>query len=154
MRYFYLFCFITIAISAPVIVMAKSSLDMPPGLQAIYQQSRHQIEVIDEKGKPVWRTHNDANRLNFEFDGNGVAIHPPGDEWRLRMTLIQFGSPEQLKPVKQPGITIKDNRLTYERGALQEWYINDSRGMEQGFTLHEPLGKEDLVLEGALEGNV
>ena len=30
------------------------------------------------------------------------------------------------------------NRVEYRRGILTEWYVNDERGLEQGFTLHGP----------------
>jgi hypothetical protein len=139
---------------APAMAVAKSSPEIPPGLQAVYQQASHQIEVVNEKGKPIqWRAHNAANRLKLEFDGSGVVAHSQEGEWRLRMELTQLGSVEQLKPVERPKVTIEGNRLTYDRGAVQEWYINDPRGLEQGFTLNNPLGKEDLVLQLALEGN-
>jgi hypothetical protein len=140
---------------APTMAVAKSSPGISPGLQAANQQASQQIEVIKEKGKPVqWRAYNAANRLKLEFDGNGVVAHSQEGEWRLRMELTQLGSAEQLKPVRRPKVTVDGNRLTYDRGAIQEWYINDSRGLEQGFTLNDPHGKEDIVLQLVLEGNV
>ena len=50
-----------------------------------------------------------------------------------------------------------DNRLEYRRGDLVEWYINDGRGLEQGFTLSEQPGKRsdrDLLIELEFDGSL
>ena len=140
---------------APIILFAKPTTEMPTGLQAAYQQARHQIEVIEEKGKPThWRAVNTNNHLSVDFDGKGITAHALKDDWRLSMELTQLGAPGQLKPVSKPTVQIKDNRLIYDRGTIREWYINDPKGLEQGFTLDKPLAKEQLVLQFALGGDV
>lgn len=150
-----LFWFVSITLLTPVMLLAKSNPEIPLGLKVAVQEARHQIEVIKEKDKPThWWAHNASNRLNMAFDGRGVTAFSSLDDWYLRMELIRLGSPELPKPVKQPKVTIKGSRLTYDRGPIQEWYINDPKGLEQGFTLYKPLSKEDLVLQLALEGNV
>ena len=54
------------------------------------------------------------------------------------MRLIGIGAPGQVSLV-QPGERFVDgNRLEYRRGEVTEWYINDERGLEQGFTLNTP----------------
>ena len=58
------------------------------------------------------------------------------------------------------------NRMEYQRGmGLTEWFVNDRRGLEQGFTLKEPpsrsKGKEGdawvvlrMAIHGSLKGNI
>ena len=51
------------------------------------------------------------------------------------------------------------NRIEYRRGPLTEWYVNDERGLEQGFTLAaapSPAGAPGapLVLELAIAGGL
>jgi hypothetical protein len=49
------------------------------------------------------------------------------------------------------------NRIEYRRGDLIEWYINDGRGLEQGFTIAAPPGKQGndpLLVELGLTGSL
>jgi hypothetical protein len=124
-------------------------------LQVTYQKARHQIEIIKEKGKRThWQAANPNNHLSVDFDGKGLLVHSLRDDWHLSMELVRLGEPDQLKPINQPSVQIKDNRLTYDRGTIKEWYINDPKGLEQGFTLNKPLAKEQLILEFALDDDV
>ena len=144
-----------IILVAPIALHAEPDVQVPPGLQEAYQQARQQIEVIEAKGKPTrWRAINSSNHLSVDFDGKGIVARSLKDDWNLSMELTQLGAPKQLKLVNQPSVQIKNNRITYDRGNIKEWYINDSKGLEQGFTLDKPLAKEQLVLQFALGGNV
>ena len=51
---------------------------------------------------------------------------------------------------------IDGNRAELVRGELTEWYINDPRGLEQGFTLFHapPESSAPLVLEFVLAGGL
>jgi hypothetical protein len=40
--------------------------------------------------------------------------------------------------VDKARLTPEENRITYDRGDVVEWYVNDTRGLEQGFTLAVP----------------
>ena len=46
----------------------------------------------------------------------------------------------QLEPVARAEVVATDNRIEYRRGDLVEWYVNDRRGLEQGFTLSQRPG--------------
>ena len=37
-----------------------------------------------------------------------------------------------------PSLTPQDNRIEYDRGTILEWYVNDRRGLKQGFALASP----------------
>jgi hypothetical protein len=152
LRIFWLFSLLLVT---PIILSAKSTTETPPGLQAAYQQVRHQIEVIEEKGQPTrWHAVNANNHLSVDFNGKGIKARSTKDDWNLMMELNKIGALENLQSVNKPNVTVKDNRLTYDRGNIQEWYINDPRGLEQGFTLNKPLAKKRLVLQFALGGDV
>jgi hypothetical protein len=51
-------------------------------------------------------------------------------------------------------LTADGNGLEYRRGYISEWYLNDQRGLEQGFTLTAPppgrQGRSPLRLDLAL----
>ena len=38
-------------------------------------------------------------------------------------------------------LVVIENRIEYRRGPMTEWYVNERRGIEQGFTLVAPPGK-------------
>ena len=54
--------------------------------------------------------------------------------------------------------TVSGNRVEYQRGDLSEWYVNDSRGLEQGFTLARrpgvSRGGESLVIALVVSGDL
>jgi hypothetical protein len=135
-------------------LFAESDLPVPFGLQEAYHQARQQIEVIEEKGKPThWHAVNASNHLSVDFDGESIVAHSLKGDWSVGMKLTQLGAPNQLKPANKPAVQILGNRITYDRGNIKEWYINDSKGLEQGFTLDKPLAREQFALQFALGGN-
>jgi hypothetical protein len=60
--------------------------------------------------------------------------------WALGLRLAAWGSPGDLRPVSgEPVQAMDGRRVTYRWDeGLTEWYINDSRGIEQGFTIQSP----------------
>ena len=44
---------------------------------------------------------------------------------------------DRLRVVEPVEPEVNGNRVEYRRGPLVEWYVNDERGLEQGFTLRE-----------------
>ena len=76
----------------------------------------------------------------------------PAWTWGLRTT--GYGYQGDVRPLPALAETASDgNRLEYRRAGLSEWYANDERGLEQGFTLERPPAGagEVLVLEMALD---
>jgi len=69
-----------------------------------------------------------------------------------------------LEAVEPASCSVEDRRIELRRGALTEWYVNDERGVEQGFTIAEPPGRDgaganepvrlDLSFPGRFEANV
>jgi uncharacterized repeat protein (TIGR01451 family) len=63
----------------------------------------------------------------------------------------------ELKEAEPAGVEAHGSRAEIHRGSLTEWYVNDERGLEQGFTLEErPAGTagDELVLELELTGDL
>ena len=77
-------------------------------------------------------------------------------EWELRW--IGYGRGADAQPVPEAVLAPRGSRVDYRRGAFTEWYENTPRGLEQGFLLPAPPGKEgspepvhlDLALSGSL----
>ena len=143
-----------ITLFALTTLLAESKVQAPLGLLDAYQQARQQIETIEEKGKANhWHAVNVSSHQRVDFDGKSVVAHSLKGDWSVSMELTQLGAPKQLKPANKPAVQIVGNRITYDRGNIKEWYINDVKGLEQGFTLDKPLAKEQFVLQFELGGN-
>ncbi|MFN0243328.1 MAG: hypothetical protein ACKVWV_10595 [Planctomycetota bacterium] len=53
----------------------------------------------------------------------------------LTIELVAWGRGPALHAVRPPNVCRSSNRLELDRGELVEWYIEDARGIEQGFTV-------------------
>jgi hypothetical protein len=121
----------------------------------------------------AYQAPNRAHNLRTTFTPQGIRVIPrvfagetPPWEWGL--TLIGYGTASttfstydnRVHALGQATLQSKANRIEYRRDLLTEWYVNDERGLEQGFTLHEPpLGLrhapgENISLHLALRGDL
>jgi hypothetical protein len=99
---------------------------------------------------------NPANRLELEFSSDETRLkHPQGDTV-LRLTGYGYGA--RLRTPLEGKPTVSGNRVEYQRGEINEWYVNDSRGLEQGFTLARRPGVskdgEPLVIALGVSGGL
>jgi hypothetical protein len=98
---------------------------------------------------------NRAHNLRIGFNPTGIrlveraAVCPT---WSTDIALIGFGSLGHVRPVAAAELVVSGNRVTYRRGSLTEWYVNDERGLEQGFRISNP--KPQTVLELSLGGDL
>ncbi|MGA3194212.1 MAG: hypothetical protein ABSD39_04345 [Terriglobales bacterium] len=120
-------------------------------LWTAFRLARHQV-------KPAGRGYglqNPENQLNAEFhDGAMTAEHPDG---RLGLRLESYGYGDRLESPPLASVHAAGTRVEYQRGTLTEWYVNDVRGLEQGFTLYERPARPDggpLAIELAVTGNL
>ncbi|HET7638642.1 MAG TPA: hypothetical protein VFK47_07855, partial [Ktedonobacteraceae bacterium] len=133
-----------------------TSEQMPSGLYPAFLQAQQTPEHLDnyaiastERGLEA---KNAANGFNSRFTGGGVEF----DGWQMHLSGLGW-SGQTPAPIKDTAPVIKDNRVEYHRmGGLTEWYLNGPLGLEQGFTLAQPLAgtPEDgwLALELSLQG--
>jgi FG-GAP repeat len=85
-----------------------------------------------------YQAHNAANGFDVTFTRQGVEVRPQkvrkAWRWGLRFTGDGYGS-ELRTPSGAVELISKGNRIEYHHGDIVEWYVNDHRGLEQGFTL-------------------
>ncbi len=116
--------------------------------------------------RPAYQAPNRANNLRSYFTEEGLRVIPRESDtpaWQWGMTLTAYGYEGQLIPVGEATLVIEGNRAEYQyepsptsnlqpfdfaqdksptsQPPLTEWYLNDERGVEQGFTLTEPPGE-------------
>ena len=161
---FIFFCTLT----GSVVAANKPARDphvVPTGLTASDWNS---IQVAHEaqryavtSGEAGYRAHNPGQQWHIEFDGRGFLTRPLRDDWRWGLELRSYGFAGNERSVEQtPRAKVDGQRMTYEREEnVQEWFINDNRGLEHGFTIQErPLNASDpeapLVFTLAVRGNL
>jgi len=84
-------------------------------------------------------------------------VFHPARSTKLRLAHQRFGYKGAMRTVEKAERVADGNRIEYRRGDLVEWYINDGRGLEQGFTIAAPPGKQGnhpLSVELGLTGSL
>ncbi len=93
---------------------------------------------------------NRAHGVRTYFTEGGprlVSRHERNATWSVNLGLESIGRGAAHTVVVEPRIETKGNRVEYLRPGITEWYVNDPRGLEQGFTIDQPpSGEGDLVL--------
>lgn len=92
-------------------------------------------------GSAGFRAVNAAQDFEVGFADSGVSVTTvdgAGTGRSLTLSLQGYGEPDSVTPVQATQPVTAGDRVEYRRGALTEWYRNDTGGVEQGFTLHHP----------------
>jgi hypothetical protein len=102
---------------------------------------------------------NRAQGFRTSFDAEGIRLVPRVEgaaPWSLSLELRAQGRPGHVVPVDAVAPEALGDRVEYRRGHVIEWYVNGSRGLEQGFTLTAPPDAErgELRLEMSMGGDV
>jgi phospholipase C len=148
--------------------------EMPAGLQAAVERARYAIVPDQAAGVPIegltgglqsqmrepaYVAENPGQGLAARFTAAGVTLGPGGRKavWhsRLHLTGVGYGAHPARPP--PPALFAAENRIELRRGALTEWYVNERRGLEQGFTLRSPPARKTggpLVLQMTVAGDL
>jgi hypothetical protein len=117
-------------------------------IRAAYEAGRHSFQPI-EGG---WRARNPGQQWTTKFDGRGFLAEPKDGGWQWGLELKSYGFGEKLRGIGgTPAVQAAGARLTYQWDAMvQEWWVNDARGLEHGFTVMErpsaPLNSQPSTL--------
>ncbi len=130
-------------------------------------QARDQVARAEYHFSPqpdgAFSAPNRAQGLRLRADANGVQLSPrKKDEasWNLGLALRGFGRAGGMVTAGQAEVHAAGERVEQKRRALglTEWYVNGTRGIEQGYTIDaRPAGGEDgspLLLEIAFSGSL
>ena len=126
-------------------------------IRAAFEGHRREV-VATESG---YRVHNPGQQWRTDFDGRGFLTQPEAGGWQWGLELKSYGLAGQKREMGK-GLAIKasGNRVVYLReGGLCEWWVNDARGLEHGFSLEQaPAGANDqeasLEFDLAVRGNL
>jgi hypothetical protein len=88
----------------------------------------------------AYQAPNRAQNLRTYFTPDGIRAIPRtgSTAWEWGLTLTGYGYEGAIQPVAPATLSADGDRVEYHRGSLTEWYVNDERGLEQGFTLYAP----------------
>jgi trimeric autotransporter adhesin len=101
-------------------------------IRAAYEAGRHAIQR-QENGTFIAR--NPGQQWRTEFDGKGFLTIPDHGQWTWGLELTSYGGRTLLSA--SSAITHEGNKISNQRDThLTEWFINDTRGLEQGWTIH------------------
>lgn len=99
---------------------------------------------------PVQSTHA-RNRATVPNESETLA-------WYWGLSLLGADSVHELSLAEPTKTFVKGNRIEFRRGRISEWYINDVRGLEQGFTIDRPVDSseagEQVAVRMAVSGNL
>ena len=150
-----------ISANAPIAQTDRAAKQMPTGLWQAFSAAQHLIEPDqDQKGKMRFKGQNLGNHFNFSFAPKGISYRSNNQDtpWQLSMELAGYGTKEHQQSMPTKKMHLDGNRVTYDRGNVQEWYVNNTAGLEQGFTLKAPPSQakanQQIVLDIKLSGNL
>jgi len=71
------------------------------------------------------------------FDGRGFSTRPEAGQWHWGLDLVRWGFEGHEREVGgASAASVEGGRISYPRdGSLSEWYVNDRRGLEHGYTV-------------------
>ncbi len=116
---------------------------VPEGLSAAEWSSiRQQYEQQRHAAWPIEGGHqarNPGQQWQTRFDGRGFLTRPDAGGWEWGLELRGYGFAGHERAVaSQPRVSAAGQRVTYDwDDSLQEWFLNDTRGLEHGFTVRE-----------------
>ena len=135
---------VTPACASPIRPQTLASPDtVPEGLSAPEWSSiRQQCEQQRHAAYPVaggYQARNPGQQWQTRFDGRGFTTEPSGAAWQWGLELQSYGFAGQERAVTAPPrVNTSGPRVTYDWDAtVQEWFVNDRRGLEHGFTVRE-----------------
>lgn len=120
------------------------------GIKREYERHRHAAFPVGGPvkgpgkggGAPAWQARNHSQQWLTRFDGRGFAVEPDGASWRWGLELQSYGFPGRPRAVSgRARVSVETERVAYGwDGTIEEWFVNDRRGLEHGFTLRERPG--------------
>jgi len=117
-------------------------------IRAAYEAGRHAFQPI-EGG---WQARNPGQQWTTKFDGRGFVAQPRDGGWQWGLELQSYGFGENQRAIGgTPAVKAEGQRLSYQWDAtVQEWWVNDARGLEHGFTVAQrpvpPLNSQPSTL--------
>ncbi len=104
------------------------------GIREAYEAGRH-AAYPTEAG---YQARNPGQRWRTAFDGRGFLVEPDAGGWSWGLELGRYGFAGDEHTVTEPkSVLAEGHRVVYAWDEeFEEWYQNDARGLEHGYTVH------------------
>ena len=116
---------------------------VPEGLaKSDWQSIREAYEAGRHAFQPTatgWQARNPGQQWTTSFDQAGFTAQPQDGGWTWGLQLQSYGFGEKQTAIGgTPAVKAVGQRLSYQWNVnVQEWFVNDQRGLEHGFTVAE-----------------
>jgi len=142
-------------------VERRSDDSMPPALaEAVGQVLLDERYEVASGPDGTWQAANPAQGMSASFSPEAFEVSGEGEDgepWTLGLRLESWGRGSLLTPVTEGSLVANGRRMEIRREGLVEWYVNDERGFEQGFTITAAPGSTEsggpLRLTLAIDGD-
>lgn len=107
-------------------------------IRAAYEAGRH-AAYSDDASPGGFIARNPGQRWRTRFDGRGFATTPDAGGWSWGLDLVSYGRGDAQQEICGTASIINEGqRVSYVwSGSLTEWFVNDQRGFEHGYTLRD-----------------
>ena len=104
-------------------------------IRAAYEAGRHAFQPTANG----WQARNPGQQWLTSFDKRGFLAQPKGGEWTWGLELQSYGFGKDQHCISgTPEVKAGGQCLSYQWDAnVQDWFVNDTRGLEHGFTINE-----------------
>ncbi|MFN0205549.1 MAG: FG-GAP repeat protein, partial [Planctomycetota bacterium] len=123
-------------------------------IRTAYEAGRHTAFPVDGG----YRFLNPGQQWNTQFDGRGFVTNPDCGGWSWGLELQSYGIDGHEAPIlNTSNVSAEGQRVLYKWDSnLTEWYKNDGRGLEHGYTVQaRPANtKGTLVFNLAIRGSL
>jgi hypothetical protein len=111
------------------------------GIRGAFEKHRHAV-VANSDG--TFQARNPGQAWLTKFDGHGFTVTPDSGGWSWGLELVGSGGSD-IPPAAH--VTTEGNRISFRRdGAIEEWFLNDARGLEQGWTILSKTASDNPTL--------
>ena len=156
-------CFVLL--TSALLSRAAAQTESPHGLAAddwtnirvACETERHRVRASEDG----FEAHNPGQGWRINFDTRGFLVEPEQSAWSWGLELVSYGFENREQYVGDSAcVSAEDGRVAYSwSDGIEEWYVNDTRGFEHGFTVRERPARSDeddssLALELRIRGDL
>jgi hypothetical protein len=111
------------------------TLEQWKSVRAAHDKAKHAMVRVGAD----YEARNPGQGMLARFTDGGVRVYPDAAQWSWGLTLKSYGFEGAERNMQGlPRCNPVGSRMTYQWDAcLDEWYVNDSRGLEHGYTLRQ-----------------
>ena len=132
-----------------------TTLSVPAWSSIRVEHQRHRQAAFPVDGGH--RARNYGQQWVTRFDGRGFDVTPDAGLWRWGLELKSYGFNGEERSVNHAHVNADVEKLSYQWDSLMtEWFVNETRGLEHGFTLatRPGTGASPLTLHLTVRGTL